>query len=54
MFAPTPVPEDTTPFRMSTASAAIAGSTASVTRGRAWYSTSPSDVVTEITGVGCT
>src|SRR5262245_25581421 len=54
MLAPTPVPDRTTPLRMSTASAAIAGCTSCWARTPAWYSTRPSRVVTEITGVGCT
>src|SRR5262245_66606226 len=54
MFAPTPVPDRTTPLRMSTASEAIGGWTTCSARTPAWYRTCPSRVVTEITGVGCT
>src|SRR5918996_1182591 len=54
MFAAVPVPDVTVPFRMSTASCAIAGSTASFGFEWAWYRGSPSRVVIEITGVGCT
>jgi hypothetical protein len=54
MFAAVPVPPLTTPFMMSTASAAMAGSTAGWGCGSAWYRTSPSRVVMLTTGLGWT